>query len=75
MYRLSLIVTDVGLLLAGSASAGPRAEFWGPPQDGYCASARWRRNEGGMAAAARPAWQRRDCYALAIEARGRSLTK
>jgi hypothetical protein len=23
MYRLSLIVTDVGLLLAGSASAGP----------------------------------------------------
>ena len=35
MYRLSLIVTAVGLLLAGSASAGPRAEFWGPPQDGY----------------------------------------
>ena len=25
MYRLSLIVTAVGLLLAGSASAGPRA--------------------------------------------------
>ena len=38
MYRLSLIVTAVGLLLAGSASAGPRAEFWGPPQDGYWGS-------------------------------------
>ena len=35
MYRLSRIVTAVGLLLAGSASAGPRGEFWGPPQDGY----------------------------------------
>ena len=33
MYRLSLIVTAVGLLLAGSASAGPRSNF--PPQDGY----------------------------------------
>jgi len=38
MYRLSLIVTAVGLLLAGSAAAGPRAEFWGPPQDGYWGS-------------------------------------
>ena len=33
MYRLSLIVTAVGLLLAGPASAGPRSNF--PPQDGY----------------------------------------
>jgi hypothetical protein len=32
MYRLSLIVTAVGLLLAGSASATPRAEFRRAPQ-------------------------------------------
>ena len=38
MYRLSLIVTAVGLLLAGSASAGPRAKYWGPTQDGYWGS-------------------------------------
>ena len=36
MYRLSLIVTAVGLLSAGSASAGPRSNF--PPQDGYWGS-------------------------------------
>ena len=38
MYRLSLIVTAVGLLLAGSASAGPRAKFWHAPEDGSWAS-------------------------------------
>jgi len=36
MYRLSLIVTAVGLLLVGSASAGPRANS--APQDGYWGS-------------------------------------
>jgi hypothetical protein len=35
MYRLSLTVTAVGLLLAGSASATPRAEFRRAPQDGF----------------------------------------
>jgi Protein of unknown function (DUF3551) len=36
MNRLSLIATAFGLLLAGSASAGPRAEFRnGPPQDAF----------------------------------------
>jgi hypothetical protein len=38
MYRLSLIVTAVGLLLAGSASAGPRAKYWHAPEDGYWGS-------------------------------------
>ena len=33
MYRLSLTVTAVGLLLAGSAADGPRANS--APQDGY----------------------------------------
>jgi hypothetical protein len=35
MYRFSLIVTAVGLLLAGSASATPRTEFRRAPQDGF----------------------------------------
>ena len=34
MYRLSLIVTAVGLLLAGSASAGLQGKDWGYP--GLC---------------------------------------
>ena len=38
MSRLSLIVTVIGLLLAGSASAGPRAKFWHAPEDGYWGS-------------------------------------
>jgi hypothetical protein len=38
MYRLSIIVTVIGLLSAGSASAGSRAKYWGPTQEPYWGS-------------------------------------
>jgi Protein of unknown function (DUF3551) len=38
MCRLSLIVATVTLILAGSASAGHRAKFWGPVDEAYLPS-------------------------------------